>query len=285
MIIQSNMLRQIGKSARGTISAHNASKLAAGGIDFDMAVRIHNAFTTAGKKEGGVWWANTAVWKDQVAAEAFRAALARDVDRTIITPGQEKPLWMSREWGKMLGQFKSFGFASVQRTMISGLQESDRAAASGALLMMALGMGVHILKMELSGRGDQVDYDNHADLMINALDRSGLMGYFMDVNNTVEKLTRGNIGLSFFSGRPVGRYATRNWAGALLGPTPDFIEDFGTIMGAAFEGDIRATDVHKMRKTIPYNNIFYMRYLFDQMEEGMVDYFDLPETNKRRKAA
>ena len=34
------------------------------------------------------------------------------------------PLWMSHEVGKLVGQFRSFGFAAVQRILLSGLQQS-----------------------------------------------------------------------------------------------------------------------------------------------------------------
>jgi hypothetical protein len=42
---------------------------------------------------------------------------------------------------------------------------------------------------------------------------------FMDVNNISGKATGGKLGLSALTGRPVSRYASRNIAGAIAGPT------------------------------------------------------------------
>ena len=73
--------------------------------------------------------------------DAFRSAIIRDVDRIIVTPGiGDRPLWMSSETGKLIGQFKSFGFASVQRTLIPALQDRDMGVVNGLALSGAMGM-------------------------------------------------------------------------------------------------------------------------------------------------
>ncbi|MGX9178259.1 hypothetical protein [Mesorhizobium sp. BHbdii] len=45
---------------------------------------------------------------------------------------------------------------------------------------------------------------------VEALDWSGLTGWAMDANGVLEKATRGTLGLSMITGKPISRYATRN---------------------------------------------------------------------------
>jgi hypothetical protein len=100
------------------------TRLASLGIDDEMARRINAEFTDHGTKHDGLAVARTEKWTDPEAVEAFRAALAREVDVTIVTPGAgDRPLWMIGRWGnfgKMLGQFQSFVASSMTRVALAG---------------------------------------------------------------------------------------------------------------------------------------------------------------------
>lgn len=115
MVVMTNILRSAERVARGAGTADDIRKLAAGNIYADMASRIVAEFKRHGDTQGGIMLAKAAAWADNDAREAFRVAVVRDVDRIIVTPGQDKPLWMSTELGKTVGQFKTFGVASMQR--------------------------------------------------------------------------------------------------------------------------------------------------------------------------
>src|SRR5690606_10258637 len=80
------------------------------GIDEDMGSRIADQLRRHGVEEQGIWGANVSDWDDVGARRAWAAALNKDVDRTIITKGiSDTPLWMKTNWGRLVGQFKSFG--------------------------------------------------------------------------------------------------------------------------------------------------------------------------------
>src|SRR5690606_10489899 len=195
IVTMTNLLRTAEKLAKGSATKAEIRKLAAAGIDQEMAKRIASQFAEHGER-GDVWLAQTGSWTDRQAIEAVRAAVVRDVDRIVVTPGQDKPLWMSTELGKTVGQFKSFAVSSMQRTMLAGLQQRDAATLNGTLLMLALGAATYAAKEKIAGRELS---DDPAVWAVNAFDRSGLTGWLMEANNISEKLTRGRVGASFFT--------------------------------------------------------------------------------------
>lgn len=263
IITQTRMLQAIERVVKGTASKKEITYLAAGGIDANMAERLFRQFDSVGVRDGEVWWANTSEWTDRQAIDSFRSFLVRDVDRTIVTPGQDKPLWMSTETGKLIGQFKSFAVASIQRTLLSGLQQRDMAALNGTLLMLGLGALTYWAKANLSGQGISED---PAKWATEALDYSGLLGWLMEANNMSESVTGGRVGLSAITGERATRYASRGAIGALLGPTFDFGGDLVQTLRAATTGEWTESDIRAARKLMPFQNLFYIRKLLDAAE-------------------
>lgn len=229
-----------------------------------------------GVKDGAIWWANTSEWTDKQAVESFRAALVRDVDRVIVTPGQDKPLWMSTELGKTLFQFKSFAIASTQRTLLAGLQQRDMATLNGVMMMLALGALTYKLKSENAGY--EVSSDP-AKVAVEAFDRSGLAGWLMEANNMAEMATRGRVGLSAITGEVSSRYASRSQAEAFMGPTFGAALEALRLSGAASAGDWTESDTHALRRLMIGQNIFYLRGLFDAAEQGVNNTFGIPARN------
>jgi len=306
LVTMTNVLRSSQRLANGLASESEIRRLAASGIDLEMAKKITRQFAgddaiVTGKQlaspsnmrvyetgvervgghgeiTDGVWLANTAKWTDKDAAEAVRAAVVRDVDRIIVTPGQDKPLWMSTELGKMVGQFKSFSVSSMQKTMLAGLQQRDAATLNGTLLMLGLGAMTYAVKEKAAGRDVS---DDPRVWAVEAFDRSGLTGWLMEANNITEKATRGRVGLSALSGEQVSRYASRNVTGAFLGPTADAVADIFQVSGSIFAGDTTKSDLRRARMMVPGQNLFYIRSLFDKVEEATGDALGLPDTRRK----
>lgn len=271
IITQTRMLQAIEALNAGKIGTKERAYLAAGGVDNNMADRIGRQFADHGEKHGDVWWANTGAWTDQEAVRAFRSFMIRDVDRTILVPGQEKPLWMSTELGKVVGQFKSFSMASTQRVFVSGLEQRDMAALNGAILSVALGVLSAKLKMEVGG----YDTSNWTPTKwaIEGFDRSGMAGWFMDANNLLEKTALRPITAAGLTGETASRYQSRNVFGAVFGPTADLV---GDVLPLGMTGEWSAADTHVARKLVPLQNIFWMRAGFDAIERGVNQAFGIP---------
>ncbi len=277
MVVMTNLLRASEKVAKGQASPKEIRKLAAAGINSDLAERITKQFSKYGETQDGVFLAKAADWDDRLAKEAFRAAVVRDVDRIIVTPGQDKPLWMSTELGKTVGQFKSFNVSAMQRIALSALQQRDAETLAGVMTSLSLGAMTYVAKQAVAGKEIS---DDPAVWATNAFDWSGLAGWMMEVNNIAEKASRGRVGLSALTGEQMSRYQSRNVVGAFLGPTPDAVADIFQVSGSMFAGDATKSDLHKMRQLLPFQNLFYVRGLLNQVEDATGDAMNLPETRK-----
>ncbi|MER9776798.1 hypothetical protein [Mesorhizobium sp. M0220] len=266
LITMTNIMRASQRVTEGKGTARDVRSLASSGIDADLAKRISMEFAIYGDEQNGILFAKAGDWDDAGAREAFRTAVVREVDRIIVTPGQDKPLWMSTELGKTVGQFKGFAVSSMQKTMLAGLQQRDAATLNGVLLALGLGALTYWAKETIAGRETSEDPKVWA---VEALDWSGLVGWAMDANGVLEKATRGKLGIS--------RYASRNTAGALLGPTLDAASDLFQISGAISAGDFKQSDLHTVRKLLPIQNLFFVRTLFDRVEAATGDALGLPD--------
>lgn len=278
LLTMTNILRSAERVSGGKGTARDIRNLASSGIDADLAERITKQFGAHGDNQDGVLLAKAGDWTDREAREAFRAAVVREVDRAIVSPGQDKPLWMSTELGKAVGQFKSFGISSMQKTMLTGLQQRDAATLNGVMLSLGLGAMTYWARQSISG---QPVSDDPKQWAVEALDKSGLTGWLMDANNVAEKATRGRVGFSAITGKEVSRYASRNTTGAFLGPTADAVSDIFQVSGSIFAGDTTKSDLHKLRQLVPAQNLFYLRSLFDKVEAATGDALDLPDTRKK----
>lgn len=268
VLSQTRMLQAIDSVAKGkNIGQREIENLASHGIGRDEVSMIAGQFQKHGEVRESLLIANAKNWDNAQAAELFRAAVRKQVDEIIVTPGLDKPLWMSRPGWRLVGQFRSFAFGAMQRVTLAGLQQADAAALNGVLLMITLGMGSYASKTALSGR----DVSDDPRVWISeGIDRSGVTGWAFDVNNIMEKVTRGRVGMNALVGGPqMSRYASRNVTGAIFGPSIGLVEDFAKVTGSAFAGDWSESDSSAVRRLLPYQNVFYLRQLFDQMEENV----------------
>jgi len=280
VITMAEVLRAAKGAATGKASAKQIQRLAADGVDEAMARRIWAEAEKSGNDVNGVFLPNTESWTDMGALQAFRAVINREVDSLIVTPGLEKPLWMSKPLGRIIGQFKSFAAASTQRTMLAGLQQKDAAALAGVMTTLALGAVTAKIKGEV--RGDDTKTWTPGRWAAEAIDNSGLLGLIGEAGNIADKWTGGKVGLARLGGKEVSRYQSRNAVGALLGPTFDFAGDLAQVTRAAATGEVARSDVHALRQVLPYQNLFYFRGLFDKAEEAIGDRLGLPARRERR---
>ena len=253
------------------------TRLASLGIDDEMARRIHTQMEAHGTRHDGLAVARTERWTDPEAAEAFRAALAREVDVTIVTPGAgDRPLWAIGRWGnfgKMLAQFQSFNMSSMTRVALAGLQQGDARAVSGAVGMLSLGMMSYALKEMAAGKlpPDPTSDTGMRTYLAEGVDRSGLLGWVTNLNSISEKLSGGTVGLRPALGASMvgSKHAGLDLDNLLLGPTWGLIEEGGKVVGDVAQGKVDQGTLHSVRKMIPLQNLFYLRWLFDKMENGL----------------
>lgn len=214
---------------------------------------------------------------DSAPSRAYANALRQAVDTTIVTPtlGQ-KALWTRTNWGKLMFQFKGYMQASTES--IAGFLEQkwtlgDRNDRLGVVLatgsMVAAGGASYALKRAAYGKGLPKD---DAELAIEAVDNSGVAGLFMELNNTVEKVSGGNIGLRPAMGVQSGafRYSSRSPLGSMLGPTFTGTEDLLNVTGKwekMFGPEPMPGSMKKnMIKMMPLNNALFLNMAYDGID-------------------
>lgn len=265
-------LEAIEAYTKGTISQAERRRLHWLGIDKEAAERIHKLASKHGETDGKIRWPNVQKWlnEDGTAADAertiFGAAIVKDVDTAIVTPGiGDKPLWLDAPATRLIGQFRSFFLSSSVRITTRGLQQRDANVAQGAVLMTLLGALAYRLKTP----DDKISEDP-AVWMKEAIDRSGLMGWFMEANNMTEKFTGNAVGLSALLGtKPSQRYASRGFLGNLLGPTAGLVDEAAGFSAAASSGEWTEKDTERALNMIPMYKTFYLRWMRDMFKDDV----------------
>lgn len=249
-------------------------RLAHLGIDSGMAKRIYDQFTTHGSK-GKVWLASTDKWTDGLARDTYYNMMIKEIDKAIVTPGLDRPLWLSSELGRIVGQFKSFSFASTQRVLMSGLQQRDMAALNGALLLVALGTLSYYTKAQIGGWKTPKTWDQW---LVHGFDRSGLTAWFFDAHAIVDKLSRGHVSLYTLTGSPPPEvWATQNFVSALLGPTGGALFEAGGVVGNILSGEFDQSDAKTIKRWLFFQNVFYLKKLFDVAAESTASALGVPK--------
>lgn len=239
------------------------------GIDENMFSDIAEQMKKHAKKIDGVWVANSSKWDDAEAVLTWQAAMRKESDRVIIVPGQERPLFMSTEAGKTFFQFKTFMFSATQRILISNLQRQDKHYMQGMIGMVSLGMLSYAFKQWDSGREIT---DDPKTLVVEGIDRSGVLGILMEANNTLEKISSNNLGMRPILGisAPASRYASRSVAEGAMGPTFGLLGDTVKTANAIANGqDWLESDTRALRRLLPGQNLSIIRQGLDEIESGV----------------
>jgi hypothetical protein len=267
-VTQADRLHAAFTQKTGELSPFGKEKLRRGGISDEMADRITKQWEQHGFIEDGLIIANTDAWDDIAAKETFRTALSADIDRAIVTPGVgDRPLWMSTELGSVIGQFKAFSVASAQRVLIPGIQQRDGQVLMGLTAMIALGVMVDEIKRQQFGikTGGSL-----TERIQNGIDRSGVTGYFNDVNRAIERVSDNRIGISSILGtEPPYRPSFRSKAGTILGPTAGQGLRVGEVISDTLSGEYDYRTAGALRRLIPGQNVLWLKPAYDLIEEGL----------------
>ncbi|RKX22130.1 MAG: hypothetical protein DRP45_11645, partial [Candidatus Zixiibacteriota bacterium] len=268
------------------LSARRKERLAKSGINERMAKSIAEQADKHGEKLGPSWHANTNEWTDREAAGLFERVLLKDVDSTIITPGVgDKPLFMSSEAGKTLLQFKTFFLSAHNQALIPMIQQmarGDAAAFEGLMVGLSLGMMSEWTRLQLSGRGDELEGYAMQDWARAGLDRSGVATVPMELINMTDRLLDGSMSqqMGLMQG---SRYFYRNWAGTLMGPAAGYVGDAAKLSQNLINSDgVTERDIHSLRRLMPYQNMFYLRMGINEIEKNVTKATGAKPRKRRR---
>ena len=230
------------------------------GIDEQSAKDMMAEVRKHGKKEGKLWITNAKNWDRPDLERMWGAAMRKESDRVIIIPGQEKPLFMSSELGKSIGQFRSFILSATQRVLVAGVQGQDHNAMGGMISLVGMGMFSYYLKQNIAGRETS---DDPAEWILEGIDRSGATGILAEIHNTVEKVSSNSVGLRSLLGisAPASRFVSRSMAESILGPTLGSLLSTTVAASNALTSSDPMTDadVRALRRLVPLQNLSVIR--------------------------
>jgi hypothetical protein len=257
------------------------ARLAEVGFEADEVEKIKQMTAAHGEDVGGITRMRTELWPDQELARKVEMSILKVADQMVTVKGfGDLPMVMDSEIGKTLLQFRSFAMASVNRTMIplaQGFANGDTArAAQGVASALALGAMTYYAKEFAAGRKPK-DLDTEEGkwrLLAEALSWSGMLGYIPELWDPIAAASgadeEGKSHLPRFS-----RFESRSPTESLLGPT------FGTGIQSVMDtidglatGGVDAKDVTRVRRLLPFQNVFYWRKLVNAIEGEAAEMID-----------
>lgn len=279
VVTQNRILRNAEQAATNgfdSLSRKEQRYMAFLGLGRDDAEQVGNAFRRFGSTEQDFRVANTETWgdSDRNAQRLFRAATNKEVNSIIVTKGiGDTPAFADAPLGRVLLQFKSFALASHQRVLMRASQDVVDAPVqvlAGLAFQMTVGMFVYYLKTIESDRDVS---DNPGKWFAEGFDRSGIAAVLMEFNNIAEKLNAPGFyraAQAIFPNReqsaPASRYAIRNTAGGLLGPTFGAATDLLDVTGAGFsqfnaavgladDQNVTESQLNAARRLMPFSTL------------------------------
>ncbi len=199
----------------------------------------------------------------------FKSGIGKAIDQTIITKGAtDIPRYGNTDLGRIIFQWQNFNFAFNNKVIIKGLQESDGRVLTGLSSLVSLGMLVEYMKNAQSGRPQPA---NAAQWVDAGLDRSGILGMLAFGNSYA-----GIAGLNYKELLGEDHRRAKDPLEVFLGPSGRSITGVGRGLSSLRKEGVTKADVHTGRSLTPGQNIFYLKPIFDKVEESIAS--GLPET-------
>lgn len=277
VLVMRNILEAAEAMKAGKATPKQVRDLSRLGISKENATIIAEQFAKHGIKDERIWAAETGKWDTAARAgrEAFMTAMRREVDRLITTPGEEVPLLASNEVGRLFFQFKTFAIGAYERVLVSGLQHNDAKFWASAVTAIAIAMMVNEARKAAFGTPDGKRQKSFAErwrdpnernqIWIEAVDRSGVLGWMPEINQTMDRVFGAGLSSGFgtIQRRPgVGTAgdAFKQFAGAGLNTGADLtLAGTKAAMAMAGKHRWREADTRQMERVIPFIGLSYIR--------------------------
>jgi hypothetical protein len=212
---------------------------------------------------------NTDLWTNSTATMKFRAASNKEVDNIIVTPGlSDAPLIANTMFGSVLFQYKKFGLGYTRRVLYRGMMVDDGNFLMNIAALVAMGMMIDAFRSQQTN----APYQSMTlrEKVLSGAERGGVGGYFTDIDRLVMALTNNNVGIRptlLGINKPYGTTLKRKMGsiapvGSTIGNIYEILYDWG-------RGRHNHHTARRIRRLIPFNNLWYADFLFDKLEKGL----------------
>jgi GNAT superfamily N-acetyltransferase len=269
-MLQSKIISNAHAFRDGTINAEDMKVMARLGINKTVALQMLDEWEASGSlKHDNMFIANTGEWISEDLKLIFRSALNTEIDRMVPTPGAaDKPKGLLKsEWWKVIGQYRGFSIGATHRIMAAGMQTNSAAKWSGISAMITIAMMVDYTK-----RPDYIDSPIE-ELVLRAVELSGVTGIILDLNDTIERASAGAIGLRPLVGMNI-RERDPNWA-TRLGTAGAVPNQLLSILYAFGSDDADTADkTRAIRYMTPYNNLIWWNDYVNRMQRASTRFIE-----------
>ena len=275
----SNALRLVNEGGGSAKELKNAQQMLADmSIGPNMQRRIWEQYKLEGGSDefdDGFRLPNTDQWTDQEAIRALGAGINNIVDDLIITPGLDRSLWMDQnEAFRVVAQYRSFTFTATTRIMLASLQRPDANVLQGIIFSVGLGALSHATWSFASGRTKEYQDASTERKIFEAVERSGVLGVLSEGIRVGEQIPAVND-FAIFGGEGSRVRRANSVLGAVFGPSFDLGERVvGVVQGL---DEPTQSTLHTARTLAPFQNVFWLRRMLDQVEESVAEGLNLPE--------
>lgn len=208
--------------------------------------------------DDGLMNLNLEQWESRELVEMMEAAAIKEADKLVVTPGVgDKPLFMTTEMGRTLGQFKSFIIAATNKMTLPLLQEKGVRPWVEILTQVGLGAAVYQLREQLAGREPSDDLQT---VMVAAVENTGIAGYGLELMKMGKAIT----GVDPLGKEEDSKFYARGPWGTLLGPSAQLSQNVWSSIYSETSPENRAKSI---RKLLPFQNHFLLRSLHDTIED------------------
>lgn len=240
--------------------------------DFDIhriAMQMEKPEGVENFSNGGVL-PNLDVWDDMAAYQAYQAAVLKEVNELIVTPGLERPNWTDENMAySLVAQFKSFTFSSTSRMAMSGLQGNDPYLMQGVAFSLAFGaLSYYTYAMTAGGKTLEKANEMEAEVWLwEAVKRSGLLGVLSIAGDAAAEVPAISGEEPSIFTKPSGLL------GVFLGPTYSQADKMAAVTQQlnSDSPEQQARNLRAIRQVfVPFQNHFLFRQLFDRAGDAMI---------------
>ena len=166
----------------------------------------------------------------------------------------------------LITQFYAWGIAANRKILASSLAKRERNYAMYASTAVALSMAANGIKYGLEGKG--FDKLTHPENVLLAVENSGILGIFTDVNRMVENISGGESGIRPAYDLPFPFQDEKDAYdayGQVGGAGPSKIAD----IFRAFSDDDEIQQKYAIRRNLPLQNLGIHKAIFSMISSGL----------------
>lgn len=269
-LLEDRVLKAAAQVAEGkALPKFERASLASLGLGDDEIKAIAEQVAKHGGEVDGIKVSGSADWTDKRLADIYDAAILKESRIAVQQPGAaDRVWWMDNEVGKIIGQLKAFSLSAPTRLLSGGLQMAGQREYAKAArffgFMMIGGYLTHALRQVAAGKQPVTDPRTAA---FEAFTESGIGGVMPDLLSPLGRRL-GVFGESV-------RYSDRNAMSAYGGPALGAANDLYDFAFNRTEGGLSASDLHMLRRMLPYNNVWWLRREINALEGELAENLDL----------